>query len=189
MNEEERYALQSFRERRVWLGIFVAGLLVTAIVGVFGWQLVEPRLQAAKQLDRAVSLVNQANPTLVAFDAASGAAVASPTTATVGALTALMPRMVSARADLTEALVLVDAGRTRLADEEQRQSDIVRTGIEGRLAQAQSAPAIVTAARKAVAMPSLATASALQALVAGEASAYQSGKLKAAGADAALSGL
>ena len=65
----------------------------------------------------------------------------------------------------------------------------MRTGIEGRLAQAQSAPAIVTAARKAVAMPSLATASALQALVAGEASAYQSGKLKAAGADAALSGL
>jgi len=65
----------------------------------------------------------------------------------------------------------------------------VRSGIEGRLAMANAATAIISAAQKAAAEPSPRTTIALQELVSGISSTYQSGKQKAAGADAALSGL
>jgi hypothetical protein len=189
VSEEERYAEESFRERRIWRNVVVGALVVTVIICALGWRLVAPRLEAAKQLDRAATLVKQADPLLADLDSAVQAAVASPTTETAAVLAAQTPHVVVARAKLTEALGALGPGHAHLADEEHRQSDIVRSGIEGRLAMANAATAIISAAQKAAAEPSPRTTIALQELVSGISSTYQSGKQKAAGADAALSGL
>jgi hypothetical protein len=189
VSQEERYAEESIRERRIWRNVFVGVLVVTVIICALGWRLVAPRLEAARQLDRAVTLVKQVDPLLAELDSAVQAAAASPTTATAAALSAQAPNVAAARAKLTEALGVLGAGHAHLADEEQRQSDLVRGGIEGRLAMANAAPAIISAAQKAAAELTPQNTTALLELVSGVSSTYQSGKQKAAGADAALSAL
>ena len=189
MNEEERYAEQARRERRTWTWVLVACLVITAIIGAFGWRFVTPRLDAARQLDHAVKLVRETQTALTAFDAAARAASASPTTETASALAALEPRLATARAELASSTADIDAGIAHLADEEQRTAELVRLTAEARIAEIDAGAAIVSAAKTAAVSPSPANTAALQTLVTGTSSAYPAAKQKAADADAALKAL
>ncbi len=137
----------SRRERRIWTTIVVVGVLVAIAVVALGWNVVQGRLDAAKKLDRAISLLKQAIPTVGVTDAVVRADV---TTATADRASELEPTLGDTRANLLEASALIDQGYSKLTDDERKQATRVQAAALARVQMLDAAPAIFSAMKDAV---------------------------------------
>ena len=189
MTDTDRQRQEDELDRRIWRAVFIGGTIVAVIVCALGWRFVAPRLDAAKQLDHSVVVVNQADTELAALGSAVAAEAASPSTATEAALIGLQPGLADTRTRLAEVVAGIDAGMPRLSDDEQREAVLVRAGAQARLDEIDAVPGIVSASRRAANEPSAANTEALRKLAIGPSGAYQSARARAAEADTALKGL
>jgi cytoskeletal protein RodZ len=189
MSAADRQQAADEFDRRIWRMVFIGGLLVAAVVILFGWRFVAPRLGAAKNLDHAVVVVKQADPVLAELDKAVNAAASSPTTATAAVLIGLQPHLAETRAQLVQSVAEIDAGMRRLSDDEQRAAVLVQAGAQARIDEIVAAQALAAAASNAAGNPSPANIATLRALATDPSSSYQKAKAKAAEAGAALNAL
>ena len=140
-------ARQRKRERLVWFGLIVAGILALCAFMFLFWPVMAGRLDAVKHVDEAQALLDRAKPTVSSIDKlvttqlSASAAAGVPDTA---------PQILVARRDLKEALALVDSAMPHLTEDEQKHATDVRAASKARLDMLDRAPAILVASVKAV---------------------------------------
>jgi hypothetical protein len=142
-----RLRAQRKRERRIWTGLVVAALAVLAVFLYAFWPVMAGRLAAAKQLDQAQALLEQAKPTVDEVDEV--VTVQRSTRAAAGA-PATAPQILVARRELTRAQALIDDAMPHLTDDEQKRAKLISTATQARLEMIDRAPAILVVSVKAV---------------------------------------
>lgn len=122
--------------------------VVAALAGAayIGSTAVGRRLQAARQLDRAIALLKGADETVLDIDEVVRAEL-SPQTATRAL--ELLADVEDTRADLQEVARLVDGARGRVTDDERRRALLVRSAAVARLSMLEPAEPILAASVKA----------------------------------------
>ena len=151
--ERRQAAAQRRRERRIRLGLALVGVLALALfVGGF-WPVMQARLGAAKQLDQAMALLEQADNTMSGIDKTVTAQLSAEALPGVPNIAA---QVLVARRELNQAVALADDATPHLTEDEQSQAKLVREAAKARLTMADSAPTILRASVKAVQAKALA---------------------------------
>lgn len=153
------------RDRMIWTTLVVLGALVAAGVLALSWGVIEGRLNAAKQLDRAVALLKGTDATVTAADEVIRADL-GPEMAAKAADVAT--RVETARTQLAEANTLSVAGFDRLTDDEQEQALLLQQATQARLDMLGSAAAVLSATERAASAEGLASQAWIKTHVAEE---------------------
>ena len=151
------------RDRTVWTTILILGVLVAAGALALGWRVVEGRLEAAKSLDRAMTVLKATDQAIATADEVVRAPANPATTAKARAAKL---RMQDARKQLAEARALAGAGIERLTDDEQEQAHLVESAATARIELLDAAAGVLSAMEKAAAAESLADQAWAKALAA-----------------------
>ena len=129
-------------ERTIWWTIFAVGLVVFVGILLLGRPLVQGRLTAARNLDRATAMVAESNEELAAIDDRVRAVSATPEG---GPGREASAEIEAARGRLKEAAVLSETGYDRLTSDEQERAVIVKTTALTRLEVLDAAEAVLSA--------------------------------------------
>lgn len=151
--ERRQLRLQRRRERRVWIGLVGAGIVVLVLFLLVFWPVMARRLEAARQLDQAQARLSQAGGTVTAIDKVVTEQL-SPDAAAGVADTA--PQILVAQRELNEIVSIVDGALPHLTDDEQKRGGLIRTAAKARLEMISRVPTILAASVKAVASKSFA---------------------------------
>ena len=138
---------ERMRDRRVWLWLGLAGLVVLAIFLFAFWPVMQGRLNAAKQLDQAIALLGQAKSATAGVDRAVATQLSADALSSAPSVAA---EILVARRDLTQANRLLDEAMPHLTEEEQHRAQSAQTAVKARLVMIDNAPAILIASVKAV---------------------------------------
>ena len=134
------------RKRLIWIALVAVGVLVLLVAGIVAWNVGSVRLEAAKKLDQATTLVESADRYVIAIDAVVRAEV----TADVGRRAReLEPTVLTAKNQLADAARLVTQARPKLNDEDRRRAGLLKTTAEAKIAMMEQAPLILSANSKA----------------------------------------
>jgi hypothetical protein len=142
-----RLRRQQHRERTIWTGMVVAGLIVMSGLMYLFWPIMAGRLDAAAQMDQAQALVVRTESSIDAIDKV--VVVQLSPRATAG-FPDVAPQVLVARRDLKQAVALLDDAMPRLTDDEQKRAKLIRAAAKSRLDMAERAPAILATSAKAV---------------------------------------
>lgn len=153
------------RNRTIWTILILLGVLVAAGALALGWDVIEGRLTAARQLDRAASLLKGTDEFIIAADEVIRADV-SPETATKAVKIA--PLVERTRSQLAEANALAGAGFDRLTDDEQRQARLIQGAAKARFEMLDAAAATLSAAERAATVEEIASEAWAKTLAADE---------------------
>jgi hypothetical protein len=121
---------ESHRDRQIWWALVAVGVVVFVAVVLFGRPLVSGRLMAARNLDRATSMITETNADFAAID------VAVRASASTGASTNAkdtLTKLWATRRKLDAASTLSQDGFDRLTEDEQRRARIVKAMAAARL--------------------------------------------------------
>ena len=136
------------RDRIVWTTLIILGVLVAAGALALGWRVVEGRLEAAKRLDRAMTLL-EGRPTRPSPPSTrSSAPTSSPATAAEARAVAAAYAATLASSSPRHA-ALAGAGIERLTDDEQEQAHLVQAAATARIELLDTAPGVLSATEKA----------------------------------------
>lgn len=141
------------RDRIVWTTLIVLGVIVATGALALGWRVIQGRLEAAKQLDRAMALLKQSDATVTAVDEIVRTG-GSPDAAERAE--EIAPRVETARTELAEANALAGAGYDRLTDDEQKRARLVQASAVARGEMLASAEPVLASTTKAAAALKLA---------------------------------
>jgi hypothetical protein len=129
-------------ERRIWWTVFAVGAMVFVGIMMLGRPLVEGRLAAARNLDRATALIAGTDDALAALDPEVRAVSATGTTAIEAGT---LPAISDLRATLDQAARLSQTGYERLTQEEQKRAEIIKAMAIARIAVLDAADAVLSA--------------------------------------------
>jgi hypothetical protein len=135
------------RERRIWRWLILGGAIAFAAFLVGFLPVMQARLNAAKQLDQAVALLDQAAGTIATVDKTVTVQLSAEAVPTVPGVAA---EILVARRELTEARRLLDDAMPHLTDDEQHRDELAQVAISARLTMIKNAPSILVASTKAV---------------------------------------
>ena len=121
---------EDHRERRVWWTLVAVGFVVFIAVVLLGRPLVQARLNAARNVDRATAMITATNADLIKIDSAVRA---SDSTMTPEAIAKALATVGATRKTLQEASGLLQQGYDRLTEDEQRRAVIVKSMATARL--------------------------------------------------------
>ena len=155
LTPQQRRALrqQEHRERRIWTGLVFAGLVVLVAFLFAFWPVMAGRLDAAKKLDQAQALLDQAKGTVDSVNRTVTKQLSPEADAGVPDTAA---QILVGRRELNQAVALIDSAMPHLTEDEQTRGGLIRAAAEARLAMLHRAPTILVASVKAVASKSLA---------------------------------
>jgi hypothetical protein len=132
---------ENHRDRRIWWMIVAVGFVVFIGLVVLGRPLIEGRLAAARNLDRATAMIPGTDDTLASIDAEVRA---SSSSATVDPNSEIFLAITDARSILTAASLLSQTGYEKLTEDEQRRARIVKTMATARLKAIDAAEAALS---------------------------------------------
>jgi hypothetical protein len=132
---------EDHRDRRTWWVIVAVGLVVFVVVLLLGRPLVQGRLDAARNLDRAATMISATNGDLSGIDSAVRASAKSGT-APDASVTA---SVVATRRTLEEAASLAQSGSASMTSDEQERAVLVRGTATTRLEALDAAEAVLSA--------------------------------------------
>ena len=118
------------RDRQIWWALVAVGVVVFIALIFFGRPLVEGRLTAARNLDRATATIGETDGALRSIDRA---VKASPSTQTPGESAEALAVVRATQAKLEEASALSQDGYDRLTTDEQRRATIVKAMATARI--------------------------------------------------------
>ncbi len=139
---------QAYRRlsRRAIIVTSVLVIVVLVAAGVIGSSAISRRFKGARQLDRAMLLLEQSDAVVLDVDEVVRAE-ASPDIATQA--TALRPKIPVARADLVEARRLIADSMDSVTEDEQKRAQLVRAAVVARIGMLEPADVILDANAKA----------------------------------------
>lgn len=153
------------RDRVIWTTLVLLGVLVAGGVLALGWGVIQGRLTAAKQLDRATALLSGGDATIVSADEIIRAEVSPETAAKAAGIDA---RVQAARSPLAEADVLAGAGIARLTDDELKLARLIQQAAKMRIAVLDAAVVVLSATQRAATAEELAADAWTRTLAADE---------------------
>ena len=131
---------QDHRGRRIWWMIVAVGFVVFIGFIMLGRPLVEGRLTAARNLDRATAMIPGTDDAFASIDSAVRALSSR---GTMDSSSATEAAIAEARAVLVEAVTLSQSGYEKLTEDEQRRATIVKAMATARLKALDAAEAVV----------------------------------------------
>lgn len=134
------------RNRRIWIGVAIAGVVVLVAVALLGYGVVQRRMDASKKLDRAITLVEETDKTVVAVDKIIQSEITSDLAADA---TAVQADIAPATAGLEEAVTLIGEARKALPDADRERADLLEQSAQARIEMLAEAPAILVVNVKA----------------------------------------
>jgi hypothetical protein len=135
------------RERRLWLGMWIAGAFVVAAFLILMWPVMAARLGAAKQLDDAYALLGQAENSIAQVDKVVQRQLSAEAAPSVRDL---KPELAVAKRELAQADALVADAMPHLTEDEQARGELIKSAIAARREMVERTPGILTASTKAV---------------------------------------
>jgi hypothetical protein len=129
-------------DRTIWWAIFAVGFVVFVGVLLLGRPLVQGRLNAARDLDRATAMIADSKKDLAAIDDRVRAVSA---TSQGGSGSDASAEIQAARGRLKEAAVLSETGYDRLTSDEQERAVIVKATALARLEVLDAAAVVLSA--------------------------------------------
>jgi len=130
------------RDRVIWTVLIALGVVVLVIAGILGWRVMSERLTSAGQLDSATTLVESADPAVIAIDEV----VRAELTPEVGRKAReLGPTVTPAKRQLQDAVDLVNAAYPNLNDRERRRATLLRNTALAKIQMLNQVPAILSA--------------------------------------------
>jgi hypothetical protein len=134
-------------DRTIWWTIFAVGVVVFVGVLLLGRPLVQGRLAAARNLDRATAMIADTEAGLAAIDDRVRVVPATSQASPGGDASA---EIEAARGRLKEAAVLSETGYDRLTSDEQRRAVIIKATALARLEVLDAATAVLSAGANSV---------------------------------------
>lgn len=147
-------AEQDARERRIWWTLVAIGVVIVLGIMLLMRPIIAGRLNAAEGMDRAAKVVAQSDTTVGLVDRTVHAGLSAESSSVVLDVRRQIPQ---AKAALTSAVGLLDAGFQHLTDDEQRRATITRAAATARIEMLDAAPPILAATQQAQAALPLAT--------------------------------
>jgi hypothetical protein len=155
----EEYERMEARDRRTWLYLSAAGVVVLVVFMLGFWPVMAGRLEAAKQLDQAVALLGKVSGTVDEINKVVRDQLSAEPSAQVSEMAA---ETVVARRELKEISALLDDAMPHLTEDEQRTGELVRTAANARTKMLDTAPKILKTSERAAKSKAIADAAAAQ---------------------------
>lgn len=134
------------RSRTIWIAVAAVGIAALVVFGFVGWGVFQDRLEAARNLDEARALIEDADAVVVAVDRVVREEV---TPALASEARAADDRIPGATESLKEAASLIGRGDSKRTKDERELAALLRTAAEARIDMLAQAPAILALTTKA----------------------------------------
>lgn len=129
LTSEQAAALRR-HERRIWIGVAIGCVVALGLFAWLGSFMVSKRMEAARGVDRAASLIQKADATVLAIDEVVRSEVSADIAEKAKSLSS---KLGATKGQLDDAVAQIDAAMPRLTDDEQKRARLLRDAAKARL--------------------------------------------------------